>query len=206
MARNISPRCKKSRREGEDLLLTSGLRPLGSKCKADVSPGQHGAKRTRLSEYALQLRAKQKLKRIYGLLEKQFRNLYKKASGIKGSTGENLLRLLEQRLDNITYRLGFASTRAEARQLVSHGAILVNGDRVNIPSYHIKPGDVVSIRAKARSQERIQGAITLAQQREECEWINANVKNMEGSLVRLPDLLELPTTYNVNLVVELYSK
>lgn len=206
MARYIGPKCKLSRREGTDLLLKSGVRSLESKCKKDIPPGQHGSKRARLTDYAVQLRAKQKLRRIYGVLEKQFRNYYKTAAKASGSTGEFLLQLLERRLDNVVYRMGFASTRAEARQLVSHKAILVNGSVVNIPSYLVMAGDVVEIRSKARSQTRIQSSLALAQQRTPCEWVNVDEKNMKGTYVNNPEMSDLPPDYNVQLVVELYSK
>ena len=206
MARYTGPKCKLSRREGGDLLLKSGVRSLDSKCNLEQQPGQHGSKKGRLTDYGLQLRAKQKLKRIYGVLEKQFRNYYKKAASQKGSTGENLLKLLEARLDNVVYRFGFATTRAEARQLVNHKAILVNGTVVNIPSFQVKPGDVVEVREKAKSQSRIQAALGLAEQRAVCEWISVDSKAMKGSLSSLPEMAELPVDYNVHLVVELYSK
>lgn len=206
MARYTGPKCKLARREGGDLLLKSGVRSLDSKCNLEQQPGQHGTKKGRLTDYGIQLRAKQKLKRIYGVLEKQFRNYYKKGASQKGSTGENLLKLLESRLDNVVYRLGFATTRTEARQLVNHKAILVNGTVVNIPSYQVKPGDVVEIREKAKKQSRIQAAIGLAEQRAVCEWVSVDTKAMKGSLNALPELSELPADYNVHLVVELYSK
>lgn len=206
MARYIGPKCKLARREGEDLLLKSGVRSLESKCNLEQQPGQHGSKKGRLTDYGVQLRAKQKLRRIYGVLEKQFRNYYKKSASQKGSTGENLLKLLEARLDNVVYRLGFGTTRSEARQLVSHKAILVNGVVVNIPSFQVQPGDVVEIREKAKGQSRIQAAIGLAEQREVCEWVSVDSKAMRGSLATLPLLTDLPSEYNVHLVVELYSK
>lgn len=206
MARYIGSKCKLARREGTDLLLKSGVRSLDSKCHLDVRPGMHGAKRTRVTDYGVQLRTKQKLKRIYGVLEKQFRNYYKKAATRKGSTGENLLQFLEQRLDNVVYRLGFATTRSEARQLVSHKAILVNGHVCNIASYTVKPSDVVEVREKAKSQARIKAALGLSEQRAPCEWINVDSKSMKGSLSTLPLLADLPADYNVHLVVELYSK
>jgi len=206
MARYLGPKCKLSRREGTDLLLKSGVRSLDSKCQAESKPGQQGAKRGRLTDYGVQLRAKQKLKRIYCVLEKQFRNYYKKAASQKGSTGENLLKLLEQRLDNVVYRLGFACTRNEARQLVSHKSILVNGKLVNIPSYMVQPGDVVEIRERAKQQTRIKAALALSEQRATCDWINVDTTAMQGTLSALPSMEELPTDYNVQLVVELYSK
>ena len=206
MARYLGPTCKLSRREGTDLMLKSGMRSLDTKCKPETPPGQHGSKRARLTDFAVQLRAKQKLRRIYGVLERQFSNYYKEAARQKGSTGENLLRLLERRLDNVVYRLGFAVTRAEARQLVSHKAILVNGKLVNIPSYLVMPGDKVEIREKSRSQARIQAALSLAEQRVPCEWVSVDPKSLSGTFVSFPDLADLPTEYNVHLVVELYSK
>lgn len=206
MARYLGPKCKLSRREGTDLLLKSGVRDHKSKCKAEKLPGQHGDKKPRLSDYGVQLREKQKIRRLYGVMEKQFRNYYKKATRIKGSTGENLMVLLERRLDNIVYRMGFASTRAEARQLVSHKSVLVNDKVVNIPSYQVQPGDVVSIREKARSQGRIKAAIALSEQRTSCDWITVDTSSFKGTFSSLPTLSDLPADFNVNLVVELYSK
>ncbi len=206
MARYIGPTCKLSRREKTDLGLKSGLRALDTKCNMEQPPGVHGTGRGRLSEFGMQLREKQKVRRIYGVLEKQFRNYYKKASGQKGATGENLLRLLEQRLDNIVYRMGFGSTRAEARQLVGHKAILVNGKIVNIPSYTVQPGDVISIREKAKNQQRIKDALELRKQREIEEWISVDEKAMEGTFKSIPERSELPTEIQENLIVELYSK
>lgn len=206
MAKYTGPKCKLSRREGEDLLLKSGIRAHDQKCHSETVPGQHGKGRARLSDFAKQLRAKQKLKRTYGMLEKQFRNYFKKASQQKGSTDENLIRLLEARLDNVVYRLGFGSTRAEARQIVNHKCILVNGKTVNIPSYQVRPGDVVEVREKSRKQVRVQAAIELANQKTDLEWVEAKRKEFKGSLTRLPDMSEMPPTYNVSLVVELYSK
>lgn len=206
MARYIGPKCKLSRREGVDLGLKSVARPLESKCKIERPPGQHGARRPRMSDYGLQLREKQKLRRIYGVLERQFRNYYQEAARLKGSTGENLLKLLESRLDNIAYRMGFGSTRAEARQLVSHRAVLVNGRVVNIPSYQVKPEDVVSIREKSRNQTRVQSALQLAQGVGFAEWVDVDVNKMSGTLKRIPDRGDLPPDINESLVVELYSK
>ncbi len=206
MARYIGPKCKLSRREGTDLLLTSGVRALESKCKPESAPGQHGARRGRLSDYGVQLREKQKVRRIYGVLEKQFRNYYKEAARLKGATGENLLQLLESRLDNVVYRMGFGSTRAEARQLVSHKAILVNGAVVNVPSYQVKAGDVVSLREKSKKQLRVQSALALAAQRGEPEWIEVNVDKLEGTFKAVPDRQDLSSEINENLIVELYSK
>ncbi len=206
MARYIGPKCKLSRREGVDLFLKSGARPLASKCNAERPPGQHGGRRMRLSDYGLQLREKQKLRRMYGVLERQFRNYYKKAAQRKGSTGENLLRLLECRLDNVVYRMGFGSTRAETRQLVSHCAVMVNGKMVNIPSYQVKPEDVISIREKARNQVRIQNALQLAQSVGTAEWVDVDSGKLSGVFKRIPDRSDLPPDINESLVVELYSK
>ena len=206
MARYIGPTCKLSRREGTDLFLKSGVRPLDSKCKAENAPGVHGVRRGRLSDYGVQLREKQKVRRTYGVLEKQFRSYYKEAARRKGATGENLLKLLEGRLDNVVYRMGFGATRSEARQLVSHKAILVNGQAVNIPSYQVKAGDVVSLREKAKKQLRVQSALALAAQRGEPEWIEVNVDKLEGTFKSVPDRADLSSEINENLIVELYSK
>ncbi len=206
MARYTGPRLKLSRREGTDLFLTSGIKPIDAKCKAETAPGQHGQRRGRLSDYGVQLREKQKVRRLYGVLEKQFRNYYKKAASMRGSTGENLLTLLEARLDNVVYRMGFGSTRAEARQLVSHKAFLVNGKAVNIPSYQVQEGDVIAVREKAKNQLRIQSAISIAGQRGEVEWVDVNAQKMEGTFKRNPDRSDLPAEINENLIVELYSK
>jgi|TARA_B110000483_G_scaffold93867_1_gene115614 small subunit ribosomal protein S4 len=206
MARYLGPKLKLSRREGTDLFLKSGVRPLESKCRADSVPGQHGQRRTRLSDYAVQLREKQKVKRIYGVLEKQFRNYYKKADRQKEATGMNLLRILERRLDNVVYRMGFGSTRAESRQLVSHKSIVVNGTVVNIPSYQVEAGDVVAIREKSRNQLRIQGALTLSANRSPVPWVEVNPEKMEGVFKAPPERDELPQEINENLIVELYSK
>ena len=206
MARYLGPKLKLSRREGTDLFLKSGVRPLESKCRADSVPGQHGQRRTRLSDYAVQLREKQKVKRIYGVLEKQFRNYYKKADRQKEATGMNLLRILERRLDNVVYRMGFGSTRAESRQLVSHKSIVVNGTVVNIPSYQVEAGDVVAIREKSRNQLRIQGALTLSANRAPVPWVEVNPEKMEGVFKAPPERDELPQEINENLIVELYSK
>jgi small subunit ribosomal protein S4 len=206
MARYIGPTCKLSRREGTDLFLKSGVRPLDSKCKAENAPGQHGIRRGRLSDYGVQLREKQKVRRTYGVLEKQFRSYYKEAARLKGATGENLLQLLERRLDNVVYRMGFGSTRAESRQLVSHKSITVNGQVVNIPSFQVKVGDVVAIREKSKNQLRIQQALTLAGNRAEVEWVDVNADKKEGTFKRVPDRADLPAEINENLIVELYSK
>ncbi|MDM7861396.1 30S ribosomal protein S4 [Alteromonas sp. ASW11-36] len=206
MARYLGPKLKLSRREGTDLFLKSGVRAIDSKCKIDTAPGQHGARRGRLSDYGVQLREKQKVRRMYGVLEKQFRNYYKEAARLKGNTGENLLQLLEQRLDNVVYRMGFASTRAEARQLVSHKAILVNGQVVNIPSFNVKADDVVSVREKAKKQARIVAALELADQREKPTWIEVDNSKMEGTFKRIPERTDLSAEINEQLIVELYSK
>jgi small subunit ribosomal protein S4 len=206
VAKYTGPKCKLSRREGVDLELKSALRPLDSKCKLDQIPGQHGARRTRLSDYALQLREKQKLRRIYGVLEKQFRNYYKAAAGQKGSTGENLLSLLETRLDNVVYRSGFGSTRAEARQLVNHKSIMVNGKVVNIPSYQVKPDDVITVREKAKKQTRIADSLNLAKARGIVDWITLDENKLEATFKNVPERTDLPPDINEQLVVELYSK
>jgi small subunit ribosomal protein S4 len=206
MARYIGPSCKLSRREGTDLFLKSGARALDSKCKIETAPGQHGQRRGRLSDYGVQLREKQKVRRIYGILEKQFRGYYKEAARQKGASGENLLKLLESRLDNVVYRMGFGSTRAESRQLVSHKAISVNGKTVNIASFQVAAGDVISVREKAKKQLRIQNAINLAGQRSNVEWVDVNSEKKEGVYKRIPDRIDLPADINENLIVELYSK
>lgn len=206
MARYTGPRCKLSRRQGTDLSLLSGVRSLDTKCKLETPPGVHGARRGRETEYGLQLREKQKVRRIYGVMEKQFRNYFKKAARLKGSTGENLLKLLECRLDNVVYRMGFGSTRAEARQLVSHRAILVNGKTVNIPSYDLLPGDVVSVRESKKSQLRIQGALSLAQSRAACGWVEVDSSDLKGTFKQAPDRADLPSDIVEKLIVELYSK
>lgn len=206
MARYIGPTCKLSRREGTDLFLKSGARALDSKCKLETAPGQHGQRRGRLSDYGVQLREKQKVRRIYGILEKQFRGYYKEAARRKGASGENLLKLLESRLDNVVYRMGFGSTRSESRQLVSHKAISVNGKTVNIASYQVAAGDVIAVREKAKKQLRIQNAINLAGQRSNVEWVDVNAEKKEGVYKRVPDRSDLPADINENLIVELYSK
>jgi small subunit ribosomal protein S4 len=206
MARYIGPTCKLSRREGTDLQLKSGSRALESKCKAETVPGVHGARRGRLSDYGLQLREKQKVRRMYGVLEKQFRNYYKSAARLKGATGENLLQLLESRLDNVVYRAGFGSTRAEARQLVGHKGILVNGETVNIPSYQVKAGDVVSIREKAKKQLRVQSALELSKNRAPIHWIEVDATKLEATFKAAPERADLSAEINENLIVELYSK
>ena len=206
MARYIGPTCKLSRREGTDLFLKSGARALDSKCKIETAPGQHGQRRGRLSDYGVQLREKQKVRRIYGILEKQFRGYYKEAARRKGATGENLLKLLEARLDNVVYRMGFGSTRAESRQLVSHKAISVNGKTVNVASFQVGAGDVVAVREKAKKKLRVQNALNLAGQRSNVEWVDVNSEKKEGVFKRVPDRIDLPADINENLIVELYSK
>ncbi|EAR09373.1 30S ribosomal protein S4 [Reinekea blandensis] len=206
MARYIGPKCKLSRREGTDLFLKSGVRALDSKCKLETVPGVHGARRGRLSDYGIQLREKQKVRRTYGVLEKQFRNYYKEAARTKGATGEVLLQLLERRLDNVVYRMGFGVTRAEARQLVSHKAILVNGQSVNIPSFQVKPGDVVSVREKSANQLRIKSAVDVAATRAPVSWVEVDAKKLEGKFSAVPERSDLSQDINENLIVELYSK
>lgn len=206
MARYRGPTCKLARREGTDLFLKSGVKALEGKCKLETPPGGPGQRRSRLSDYGIQLREKQKLRRMYGVLERQFRTYYKKASKFKGSTGENLLRMLESRLDNVVYRMGFASTRAEARQLVSHRGIAVNERVVNIPSYQVKAGDRIAVRERAKSQTRIKAALDIAGQVGFPEWVEVDDKNMQGVLKALPEREEILPDINENLVVELYSK
>jgi small subunit ribosomal protein S4 len=207
MARYVGPKCKLARREGTDLFLKSGVKPLENKCKLSVPPGGvKGERKTRLSEYGLQLREKQKLRRMYGVLERQFGNYYTEAARRQGSTGENLLKLLECRLDNVVYRMGFAATRAEARQLVSHKAVVVNEQVVTIASYQVKAGDVVQIREKARKQLRIAGALSVAQQVGFPEWVEVNDKEFRGVFKQVPARDDILPDINENLVIELYSK
>ncbi len=206
MARYIGAKCKLMRREGTDLFLKGRGRSLENKCKLDKIPGVHAERRTRLSDYGSQLREKQKVKRSYGVLEKQFRNYFKKAASQKGSTGENLLQLLECRLDNVVYRMGYASTRAEARQMVSHKSMMVNGSLVNIPSYQVKAGDVVSVREKAKKQTRIQDAMAVAEQMGIAGWVEVDAKKLEGTFKTVPERDELSSEINESLIVELYSK
>ena len=207
MARYTGPTCKLARREGTDLFLKSGVKPIESKCKFTVPPGGiKGERRTRLSDYGLQLREKQKLRRMYGVLERQFRNYYQAAAGRAGATGETLLKLLECRLDNVVYRMGFAATRAEARQLVSHRAVTVGAHVVSIASYQCKAGDVVQIREKSKKQLRIAGALTVAQQVGFPEWVEVNDKEMRGVFKAVPAREDVLPDINENLVVELYSK
>ncbi|MCW9699920.1 MULTISPECIES: 30S ribosomal protein S4 [unclassified Avibacterium] len=206
MARYLGPKLKLSRREGTDLFLKSGVRAIDSKCKIDTAPGQHGARKPRLSDYGSQLREKQKVRRIYGILERQFRNYYKEANRLKGNTGENLLVLLEGRLDNVVYRMGFAATRAEARQLVSHKAVVVNGRVVNIPSFQVSVNDVVAIREKSKKQARIKASLELAEQKEKPTWLEIDAAKMEGVFKRVPERSDLSADINEHLIVELYSK
>lgn len=207
MARYIGPKCKLSRREGTDLSLKSTRRSLDSKCKLDSKPGQHGrTSGARTSEYGTQLREKQKVKRMYGVLEKQFRRYFAEASRRKGNTGETLLQLLECRLDNVVYRMGFGATRAEARQLVSHKAIFVNGKSVNIPSYSVKANDVVSVRDKSKTQSRILESIGLAESNGFPDWVNVDPKKLTGTLRSIPERSELSQEVNESLIVELYSR
>ena len=209
MARYIGPKCKLSRREGADLFLKSPARALDSKCKLEQKPGQHGvsAKKAKMSDYAVQLREKQKVKRINGVLERQISNYYAKATNIKGATGENLLRLLESRLDNVVFRMGFAVTRSAARQLVSHKSILVNGKSVNVSSFQVKAGDVIEVTERGRSQLRIQEALTLSQEMDlSPAWVEVDAKKMAGTFKVAPERADLPSDINENLIVELYSK
>jgi len=206
MARYLGPKLRLSRREKTDLQHKSGIRAIESKCNLERIPGQQWQRRGRVTDYGTQLRMKQLIRRFYGVLEKQFRNYYKKADLMKGSTGDNLLGLLESRLDNVVYRMGFAATRAEARQLVSHKCVLVNGNVVNIASYHVAPNDQVEIRDRAKKQLRISAAVDLAQQRPQVSWIEVDSKKLLGTFKGQPDVLELPAEFKVSLVVELYSK
>ena len=207
MARYIGPKCKLSRREGRDLLLKSGIRSHDSKCKSETVPGQHGrTRRPRISDYGVQLREKQKVRRIYGVMEKQFKTYYKQAARKKGVTGDNLLQMLESRLDNVVYRMGFASTRAEARQLVSHKAILVNDKKVNIPSYQLNPGDNISLSDKAQSQSRVKQSLEIAKNREECDWVDVNEGLFSGTVSYTHLRAHDDTDINENLIIELYSK
>lgn len=206
MARYLGPKCRLLRREKTDLQLKSGIRAIDSKCNIERIPGMHWQRRGRTTDYGVQLRMKQMIRRYYDVLEKQFRNYYKRADRSKGSTGDNLLRLLECRLDNVVYRMGFAVTRAEARQLVSHKAILVNEEIVNIPSCQVKPGNIIEVRDRAKNQLRVKGALELARQRAQISWIEVDVKKMVGTFKDQPDITELPAEFKVNLVVELYSK
>lgn len=208
MARNLDPKCRQCRREGEKLFL-KGEKCMSDKCaieRRNQAPGQHGAKQTRLSDYGTQLREKQKIRRIYGVLERQFRLTYKEADRRKGVTGENLLQILESRLDSVTYRMGFSASRNEARQVVRHNGILVNGKRVNIPSFQVKPGDVVEVADKAKSHLRVKAAAEAADGRGYPEWVEVDAKAMKGTFKAMPQRAELPATINEHLVIELYSK
>ena len=207
MARYTGPRCKLARREGTDLFLKSARRSLDSKCKLDSKPGQHGrTSGARTSDYGNQLREKQKVKRMYGVLERQFRRYFEQAERRRGNTGENLLKLLECRLDNVVYRMGLATTRAEARQLVSHKAVLVNGQSCNIPSAQVRPSDVIALREKAKKQARVQEALTLAEQNGLPQWVAVDRTKMEGVLKAVPDRSEIAADINESLIVELYSR
>jgi small subunit ribosomal protein S4 len=208
VARNLDPKCRQCRREGEKLFL-KGEKCFTDKCAVErraYAPGQHGQKNLRRSDYGNQLREKQKIRRIYGLLERQFRNTYKDAASSKGVTGEALLQMLESRLDTVAYRMGFGSSRTEARQIVRHNGILVNGKRVNIPSYRVRQGDVVEVAEAAKAQLRIKGAVEAAESRGYPEWIEVDAKALKGTFKALPQRSELPSSINESLVVELYSK
>lgn len=208
MAKYTGPKCRQCRREGTKLFL-KGEKCYTAKCAIEnrpFPPGQHGQRRGRLSDYATQLREKQKMRRIYGVLERQFRNYYKAAAARKGSTGENLLQLLEGRLDNVVYRMGFAASRNEARQMVRHNAITVNGRRVTIPSYQVQPNDNLAVADKSRSQLRVKSALEVAEQRGFVDWIDVDAKKMEGVYKARPERSDLPAEINEHLVVELYSK
>lgn len=206
MAKYLGPRLKLSRREGGDLFLKSGVRAIDTKCKIDRAPGVHGSRHGRLSDYGGQLREKQKVRRIYGVLEKQFHNYYKEATRLKGNTGESLLQLLESRLDNVVYRFGFGATRAEARQLVSHKAILVNGRVVNIPSFGVIAKDTISVCEKAKKQSRVRASLEVSRQREKPDWIDLDEEKIEGVFKRLPERSDLSADINEQLIVEFYSK
>lgn len=208
MARNLDPTCKLARREETDLGLKSGS--LDKKCNLSTLPGMHGKEKPRKTEYAKQLREKQKIKRIYQVLERQFRRYFKEASRLKGSTGELLLQILERRLDNVVYRMGFAATRKESRQLVVHGHIMVNGNKVNIPSYQISPGDVIAVRERAKNKQglmlRVKSALDIAQGRLAVSWLEVDIKKLIGVFKSIPERSDLPAEYNEHLIVELYSK
>ena len=206
MARYLGPKCKLMRREGSDLYLKSRARSVDSKCNMEKMPGQTTERRRRLSDYGVQLREKQKVRRLYGVLERQFRNYYAAADRQKGPTGENLLQLLEQRLDNVVYRMGFGATRSEARQLVSHKAVEVNGKSVSVASFHVSPEDVVSVREKSKKQTRIASAVSMAEQYGFPEWVEVDSKGFSGTFKRVPDRADLPAEINEQLIVELYSK
>jgi small subunit ribosomal protein S4 len=209
LARNLDPKCKQCRREGEKLFL-KGEKCFTDKCaieKRSYPPGQHGQRRGgRLSDYGVQLREKQKLRKIYGILEKQFRSYYAEADRLKGVTGENLLQLLESRLDNVVYRMGIGVSRSESRQLVRHNSITVNGNRVNIPSYQVKPGDQVAVAEASKNQLRVKAATEAADERGFPEWVEVDVKKLTGTFKNKPQRDDLPPTINESLIVELYSK
>ena len=208
MARNLDAKCRQCRREGEKLFL-KGDKCFTDKCaieRRNYPPGQHGQKNSRLSGYGVQLREKQKVRRIYGILERQFRKIYHAAEQGKGITGENLLQLLESRLDTVTYRMGFGASRTEARQIVRHNGILVNGKRVNIPSYEVSPGDVIEVAEKAKAQLRIKAAAEAAESRHIPEWLEVDAKALKGKFKNLPARVDLPSTVNESLIIELYSK
>ena len=208
MARYIGAKCRLCRREGEKLFL-KGEKCYTSKCAIEnraFPPGQHGQRRGRLSDYATQLREKQKLRRVYGMLEKQFRLYYKKADNMKGSTGENLLQLLENRLDNVVYRMGFGVSRSEARQLVRHNAITINGTKVNVPSYQVSAADVIAVREAGKNQLRIKAALDLAAQNGFSEWVDVDMAKMSGIYKNVPERSDLSADINEHLIVELYSK
>jgi len=206
MARYLGAKCRLSRREKTDLQLKSGTRSLDSKCKFNTPPGMHGTRHSRLTDYGVQLRMKQLVKRYYGVLERQFHNYYKEADRLRGSTGENLLKLLESRLDNVVYRLGFAVTRSEARQLVSHKSILVNGKSVNIPSYSVLPNDVIEVCDSSKKHARILASMEAVSQRAESDWVSLDKDKMSGVFKRCPTIDELPPEFKIHQVVELYSK
>jgi small subunit ribosomal protein S4 len=207
VARYLGPKLKLSRREGTDLYLKSARRTVDSKCKLDSKPGQHGrTSGARTSDYGTQLREKQKVKRMYGVLERQFRRYFEEADRIRGNTGENLIALLEKRLDNVVYRMGFGSTRAEARQLVSHKAIVVNGQTVNIPSYSVKAGDTVAIREKSKKQVRVADSLQLLQQSGFPSWVSVDSTKMEGIFKQVPDRTDVAQDINESMIVELYSR
>lgn len=206
MAKYIGPKCRLSRREGVDLMHKSRVRSLESKCKIDTPPGQFGSKSGKATDYGIQLRMKQLIKRYYGVLERQFHNYYKKADSKKGASGENLIRILESRLDNVVYRLGFAATRAEARQIVNHCSIMVNGGIVNIPSYLVEPNDEISVKTKSSKQIRISQAMAMARKGAPVEWLSVDENKLLGIFKRYPDANEFPQEFKVHLVIELYSK
>ncbi|MCG6941328.1 MAG: 30S ribosomal protein S4 [Thiohalocapsa sp.] len=206
MARYVGPTCKLARREGVDLGLKSRARALETKCNMEKVPGQSMDRRRRLSDYGIQLREKQKVRRMYGVMEKQFRGYYQEAARRKGATGENLLQLLERRLDTVVYRMGFGSTRAEARQLIGHKGVLVNGKVVSIPSYSVGPEDEIEVRDKAKKQVRVQNAMALAEQYGFPDWVEVDTKSAKGVFKRIPDRADLPADINESLIVELYSK